>query len=63
MNSKDIAIFAVIMFVATAVAGWIQSMISSIFDQWGAVGSLILYLILLLPAYYLLSKFWRRRSD
>ena len=60
MNIRDLAVFAVIMFVASIVAGFINSLLPSM-AALGVVGTVIAYVIVLLPSYWLLTKFWRRR--
>jgi len=60
INWKDFLIFAVLLviaqFVATLVAGFLPDL-----GSLGLLGSVITYLAVLFPVYYILNKFWRRR--
>jgi len=60
MNVKNFLVFAVIMFIASFIAGYLQQVLPNL-SQYGVAGSIIAYLILLVPAYILLKKFWRKQ--
>jgi uncharacterized membrane protein required for colicin V production len=60
-NWKDFAIFAVILFVAPTIMGFMDGLTSGFFSGLGTVGSVIGYVVSAVPVYLLAKHFWRGR--
>ena len=60
INWKDYLIFAILLVVAQFVASLVAGFIPDLSNM-GLLGSVLVYLVVLFPVYYILDRFWRRR--
>ena len=60
INWKDYFVFAVLLVVAQFVASLVASFIPDL-SNLGILGTVLTFMVVLFPVYYILNKWWRRR--